>query len=137
MVKITESMYVHMLTFNMSLIITVPNSINVSVTAPNTQIIGQSLILECSLTTVRGITSRIDIEWSSGNIILQMIEGIGHVSSNSSVLYKTIYNITEVSTLDDDRIYQCKVVINTNPQLTATDSITLDVTGNNLEINNM
>ena len=137
MVKITESMYVHMLTFNMSFIITVPNSINVSVTAPNTQIIGQSLILECSITTVRGITSRIDIEWSSGNIILQMIEGIGHISSNSSVLYKIIYNITEVSTLDDDRIYQCKVVINTNPQLTAADSITLDVTGNNLEINNM
>ena len=45
------------------------------------------------------------------------------------VIHKDIYNITQVSTFDDDRVYYCKVIINANPQLMATDSITLDVTG--------
>ena len=108
----------------------VPNSTNMTVTAPNTQIVGQSLILECSVTTVRGITSRIDIEWSIGNVILQKVEGISStLTINGSVLYQNIYNISQVSTFDDGRVYQCKVIINTIPQLLATDSTTLDVTG--------
>ena len=109
----------------------VPNSTNVTVTAPNNQIVGQSLILECSVTAVRGITSRIDMEWIIGSIILQKTEGIGStLIVNDSELYEAFYNITQVSTLDDDRVYQCKVIINANPQLTATDDVTLDVTGN-------
>ena len=112
----------------------VPNSTNVTVTASSMQIVGQSLILECIVTTVRGIISKIDVEWSTGNTLLQLIEGISHLHKvNDSVLYKAIYNITEVNTLDDDRVYECKVVINTNPQLTATDSVTLDVTGNDVK----
>ena len=101
-----------------------------AVTAPATQIVGQSLILEANVTTVRGITSRIDIEWNVGNTTLQRTEGVNITSTSSdSVVYKDIYNITQVSTLDDGRSYQCEVIINTNPQLMATDSITLDVTG--------
>ena len=108
----------------------VPNSTNMTVTAPITQIVGQSLILEANVTTVRGITSRIDIEWSTGNITLQRTEGVNITSTASdSVVYKDIYNIAQVSTLDDGRVYQCKVIINTNPQLMTTESITLDVTG--------
>ena len=101
-----------------------------TVTAPTAQIVGQSLILEANVTTVRGITSRLDIEWSTGNMILQKTEGIIITSiASDSVVYKDIYNITQVSTFDDSRVYQCKVIINTNPQLMAADSITLDVTG--------
>ena len=91
---------------------------------------GQSLILETNVTTVRGITSRIDIEWSIGNKILQRTEGVNITfTASDSVVYKDIYNITQLSTFDDGRVYQCKVIINTNPQLIATDTITLDVTG--------
>ena len=115
----------------------VPNSTNVTVTAPNTQIVGQSLILECSVTTVRGITSRIDTEWSIGNMMLQRTEGINATSTtNDFVVYRNIYNISQVSTFDDGRVYQCKVIINTLPQLMASDSTTLDVTGNYPLINN-
>ena len=100
------------------------------VTAPSNQIVGQSLILECSITTVRGITSRVNIEWSAGNVMLQKTEGIGStLIVNDSVLYEMFYNITQVNTLDDGRVYQCKVIINANPQLTAADNVTLDVTG--------
>ena len=109
---------------------TVPDSSSVTVTAPVVQIVGQSLILECKVTTVRGITSRIDIEWSTENMTLQRTEGVDITSTaNDSVVYEVNYDITQVSTFDDGRVYQCKVIINTNPQLMATNSITLDVTG--------
>ena len=101
-----------------------------TVTAPNTQIVGQLLTLECSVTTVRGITSRIDIEWSIGNTILHKIKGVIIIDTRSdSVVYKSSYKIPQVSTVDDGRVYQCKVIINTSPQLLATDSIKLDVAG--------
>ena len=108
----------------------VPNPTNVTVTAPNTQIVGQSLILECSVTTVRGITSRIDIEWSIRNVMLQRMEGVDATSTASDfVVYTNIYNISQVSTFDNGRVYQCKVIINTIPRLITTDNTTLDVTG--------
>ena len=110
--------------------ISVPNPTNLTVTAPATQIVGQSLILECSVTTVRGITSRVDIEWSTGNMILQKENGINvALTMADTVVYKNSYNISQVSTLDDGRVYQCKVIISTIPQIMATDSTTLDVTG--------
>ena len=86
-------------------------------------------MLECSVTTVRGITSRIDLEWSFDNTTLQRMEGINQTSD--TVDYINTYYISKVSTLDDSRAYQCKVIIYTIPQLMATDSTTLDVTGNN------
>ena len=50
--------------------ILVPTS-TVSVTAPNTQTVGQSLTLQCEVTTVRGITSRVDIVWSSDGTVFE------------------------------------------------------------------
>ena len=101
-----------------------------TITAPVTQIVGQSLILEVNVPSVRGITSRIDIEWSIRNMIIQRTVGVNITSTaNDSVVYKDIYMITQVSTFDDGRVYQCKVILNTNPQLMATDNITLNVTG--------
>ena len=101
-----------------------------TVTAPIVQIVGQSLTLEANVTTVRGITSRVDIEWSIGNTTLQRTEGVNITfTASDSVVYNDIYNIAQVSTFDDGRVYQCKVIINTNPQLMATNSTTLDVTG--------
>ena len=108
----------------------VPNSTNVTVTTPSTQIVGHSLILECSVTTVRGITSRVDIEWSTGNMTLQKEKGSNvALTAPNLVVYKSIYNILQVSTLDDGRVYQCKVIISTIPQLMATGKTTLNVTG--------
>jgi len=103
---------------------------NVTVTAPNTQIVGQSLTLECSVTTVRGITSTVDIIWSSDGTELKRMEGV-NVSSitDNSVVYTDTYNISQLSTTDDGREYQCDVVINTSLLVMANDSVTLDVMG--------
>ena len=95
----------------------------VTVTAPNTQIVGQSLTLECNVTTVRGITSRVDIIWSRDDVELNRT--ISPAMINSSLFYS--YTISMLSTDDEDREYKCTVEINNSP--VAADSVTLDVMG--------
>ena len=103
--------------------ITVPTP-TVIVTTPNTQTVGQSLTLQCEVTTVRGITSRVDIVWSSGGIVLRRING---TTPTTRLVYTDSYNISHLNTTDDGRMIQCEVVINTSPSVMATGSITLDV----------
>ena len=107
--------------------ILVPTPI-VSVTAPNTQTVGQSLTLECEVTTVRGITSRVDIVWSSGGTELERMNDVSTTMDNSLV-YTDSYTISQLSTTDEGRVIQCEAVINASPSVMASDSITLDVTG--------
>ena len=100
-----------------------------NLTAPSNQIVGQSLTLECSVTTVRGITSRLDIVWSSGGVELQRISEMNvSFTNNNSATYISTYTIPQLNTTDDGRVYQCEVVINTSPPVMATGSVTLDVT---------
>ena len=101
----------------------------VSVAAPNIWTVGQSLTLQCEVTTVRGITSRVDIVWISGGTELQRMNDVSSTIMDNSLVYTDFYNISQVSTNDEDKEIQCKVVINSSPSVMASDSITLDVTG--------
>ena len=81
------------------------------------------------MTTVRGITSRVDIVWSNDGVELQRMNGTNaSLSSDLSTMYTSTYTIPLLSTVDDSRVYQCKVVIDTSPPVMATGSVTLDVT---------
>ena len=109
--------------------ITVPTP-SVTVTAPNTQIVNQSLTLECSVTAVRGITSRVDIIWSRNGTEVERMEGVSVSSTTGNmVMYTDTYTISQLSTTDNRTAYQCEVVINTSPPVMATGSVTLDVMG--------
>ena len=98
-------------------------------TAPNTQTVSQSLTLQCEVTTVRGITSRVDIVWSSGGTELQRINGVLSTTMDNSLVYTNSYTISQLSTIDDDRVIQYEVVINASPPVIASDNTILDVTG--------
>ena len=100
---------------------------NVAVTALKTQTVGQSLTLQCEVTTVRDITSRVDIVWSSNGIVLRRINGTIATTMENSLVYTDSYNISQLSTTDDGRVIQCEVVINASPSVMATDNITLNV----------
>ena len=100
-----------------------------SVTAPNTQTVGQSLTLQCEVTTVRGITSRVDIVWSSGGTVLRIMNNMSSTMMSNSLVYTNSYTVSQLSTTDDGRVIQCEVVINASPSVMASDSITLDVIG--------
>ena len=99
-------------------------------TAPNTQTVGQSLTLQCEVTTVRGITSRVDIVWSSGDL-LRSANGVSSstVTMDNLLVYTDSYIISQLSTTDDGRMIQCEGVINASPSVMASDVITLDVAG--------
>ena len=95
------------------------------------EIAKQSLTLECSVTTVRGITSRVDIVWSSDGVELKRIKGTNinlNFSSENNVEYAAKF-VSPLSTTDDGKVYQCQVVINAIPELTAFSNVTVDVTG--------
>ena len=104
---------------------------NVTVTALNNQTVGQSLTLQCNVTTVRGITSRVDIVWrnSSGGNELQRMNDTTATTMDNSLVYTDSYNISQLNTTDEGRVIQCEVVINASPSVMASDSITLNVTG--------
>ena len=98
-------------------------------TAPITQTVGQSLTLQCEVATVRGITSRVDIVWSSGGTELERMNGVSSTMMGDALLYTDFYTISQLSTTDEGRVIQCEVVINASPSVMANDTITLDVTG--------
>ena len=114
--------------YSCSVYISVPIPI-VNITATASQTAGQVLILECQVITVRGITSRVDIVWSSGSKVLRMINNTTPIIMNSSLVFTDSYTISQLNTTKDGRVIQCEVVINTNPPVMATDSITLNVMG--------
>ena len=89
--------------------------------------VGQSLTLQCNVATVRGITSQVDVVWSRNGLELERITG---VIANDSIypVYITTYTL-QVTTDDDNRPYQCEIVINSTPMVTASDGITLDIIG--------
>ena len=113
----------------MSVIPLVPVPI-VTLSAPSNQTVGQSLTLESSITTVRGITSRVDIVWSSNGVELRRVIGVTTNSTNdNSLLYEDTYDIPLLSTSDDGRVIECEIIIMTTPSIAASSNVTLDVTG--------
>ena len=90
---------------------------------------GESLTLQCNVTTVRGITSRVDIVWSSGGTVLQRMNNASSAMMSNSLVYTNSYTISQLNTTDDGRMIQCEVVINVSPPEMAIDGTTLDVTG--------
>ena len=95
-----------------------------------TQTVGQSLSMECIITTVRGLSSSVDIIWRSDGVEIKRTLGASISSStSSSILYRDFYNITLLTTAEEGRVYHCEGVINTSSSLNAESSIALDVIG--------
>ena len=91
--------------------------------------VGQSLVLMCSAITVRGITSRVDIVWSSNGFDLKTVEANVSSKRNNSVEYTAYYTIVQLNETDDGRVYQCRAVINASPMVITYDvNITLNAT---------
>ena len=110
--------------------LTVSDSTNVTVVTLNEQIVGQPLMLECEMSTPRGIDSRVDIVWTRDGV---EVEHVNDISSNFSspevVVYTIIYTIQLLGTYDDDVVYECEVIINSSPLHIISENITLHVTG--------
>ena len=98
-----------------------------TINAPSNQTVGQSLTLESSIAIVRGITSRVDIVWSSNGVELRRI--MGATPNSNSEVYEDTYDIPLLSTSDDGRVIECEIIIMKTPSVVATNNVILDVTG--------
>ena len=102
---------------------------NVSVIALNSQMVGNSIILECNVTTIRELNASVDIMWSSSDgTVLRSTNGI-NVSSTTiaSLVYTDYYTVTQhLNTIDHGILYQCASVINGTMN---TYNFTIDVIG--------
>ena len=106
---------------------------NVTIAALNSQIINGSLLLRCDVTTVVGIGRSVDIVWmKEDGEILRENDTKGEPISNASLMLYTSYyfnNITTLQMINDNDVYYCQAIINTNPLVTNSDSYTLNVIG--------
>ena len=92
---------------------------------------GRAATLECNAIAVRGITSRVDIIWTTGFRTVRRVEGVTASIANSSqsILYTDQFITPPLSTNDDGIVYQCQVVINADIRINAFGSIVLDFIG--------
>ena len=110
--------------------ITVPMpNVSVAVFQNAMMIVGQPLILECIVTTVRGINSQIDIVWSNSINDTKSDNVSEYMENSNSVLYRDYLNISQLTTDNNNVTYECKVIINANPLIEATNTFILHVNG--------
>ena len=88
----------------------------------NNQQMGDSLLLECNVTMVRGITSSVDIVWITNDEEVR-VNASKKTVDNLVVyrsVYRSVYNDSEIS--QENQTYQCSVNINVSPAVNATDT---------------
>ena len=102
------------------------------VTALNNQTLGQSLTLQCEVTAVSGITSVVDIVWSSDDMVLQTTSNLTAAIMNDTVVYSDSYTTDPLNTGDSGSTIQCQVVINTDPPVKNADTVELMLSGKHM-----
>ena len=104
---------------------------NVTVTAPNTQIVGQPLTLTCNAVTVRGITSRATIVWRRNGAVRATRNNVLPSVDSSSQTYSDTFMIQSLSTDDNDIPYQCLLEV---AMMNQSDQVTLSVTSKSVVV---
>ena len=124
--------YSYILVFTYTYIHSCVFTFGIDVVPVNNQTVGQPLILQCNVTTIRDINSRVDFVWISNGTELERVEGVTGASSTSNLaIYTDYYIIPQLSIADNNSLYTCEVIINRSPltSLSATGNITLYITG--------
>ena len=89
-------------------------------TALNNQQVGDPLLLECNVTTVKGITSSVDIVWITNDKEVERVNNVSGETVDNYSVYRSIYNDSGI--VQDNRTYQCSVNINGFSVVSATDT---------------
>jgi len=91
--------------------------------------IGDPLTLHCTVTAVRGISSSVDIIWTTGGREVRRVDNIMADIDNNSAVYMDSFKISSLSANDDEKVYQCTVIINASPLVFNSDQNKLDFPG--------
>ena len=86
--------------------------VNFELTAANLPTIDQPLILQCTATIMKGITSTVDIIWTTGNA---QVRRVNNVTASSNTYSQSIYNdsfiIPSLKFSDIGNVYECEILI--------------------------
>ena len=96
--------------------------------------IGDPLTLDCTVTAVRGISSSVDIIWTTEGRVVRRVDNITADIVNDSAIYTDSFEISSLSTIDNRREYQCTVVINATQPVNSSDQFTLIFPGKHIHI---
>ena len=77
------------------------------------------------MTTVRGITSRVDIVWSIDGVVFERMNDVSSTTMDNSLVYTHSYTISSLTSMDV--VVQCEAVINAPDLVTTSESVTLNV----------
>ena len=84
------------------------------------QNVGQDLTLQCTVTTVGGITSGVDVVWRRDGAEVQRMDNV--TLELNTLVYSDTYTISPLTTSDEGSIFQCEVMINFSPPVMASNS---------------
>ena len=87
--------------------------------------VGDSLTLDCIVTAVRGISSSVDIIWTTGGRVVRRVDNTTVATENDYAIYTDSFEISSLSAFDNGKEYQCTVVINANQPVDSSDQITV------------
>ena len=106
----------------------------VSVGVIGSEMVGSSVSLECNVTSVKGIKGGVDIIWIKDDTeVLRENDVVGYPVNNTGLsIYRSLYNITMLQTIDDDTTYHCQAVINTSSLVNNSDNCTLNMIGEHI-----
>ena len=91
--------------------------------------VGDPLTLDCTVTAVRGISSSVDIIWTTGGRVVRRVDNITADIENDYAIYTDSFEISSLSAIDNGREYQCTVVINASQPVYNSDQIILTFPG--------
>ena len=84
-------------------------------------VLGDPLTLDCTVTAVRGISSSVNIVWTTGGRVVRSVDDITADIENDTAIYTDSFEISSLSAIDNETEYQCTVMINaTQPILRST-----------------
>ena len=101
----------------------------IDITSVDSVEFGKATTLECNVIAVRGITSRVDIIWRTGNTTVRRVDGVTANIVNNSAVYTDQLITPPLSVNDSGRVYICEVRINTNFGVNGFDYFALDFIG--------
>ena len=87
--------------------------------------IGDPLTLDCTVTAVRGISSSVDIIWTTGGRVVRRVYNITVDIENDYAIYTDSFEISSLSAIDNGREYQCTVMINASQPVNNSNQITV------------
>ena len=100
----------------------------VTVTLLNRTLGSSSPVLQCEVTTVRGINSTVDIVWSNGTE-LDRVHAKPVTVNNLNIYMETYMVSSQLTTESDGDVFSCEAVINSDPVIRSSSTTTLDVIG--------